>query len=51
MLYPSQVSRPDVFKNPASNWRVFYDWLSAVVWKDIDIFITRWKFQLNFQPL
>ena len=38
-------------KNPASNWQVCYDWLSTVAWKDTDVCITRWKFQLNLQPL
>ena len=39
--YRSQVTTPDMFKNPASNG----------VCKDIDICINRWKFQLNLMPL
>ena len=40
----TRVAAPDVFKNLASGWRLCYDWLSAVAWKDTDVCVTRWKF-------
>ena len=52
-LHRRKVATPHVFKNPASNRRVCYDWLSAVSWKNTDVCITvtRWNFQLNLQSL
>ena len=50
-LYQSKVATPGVFKNPAYSSRLCYDWLSVVVSLDTDVYFTRWKFQLNRNPL
>ena len=45
------VATSDEFKNPASSFGLWYDWLSAVTGKDTDVCVTQWRFQLNLQPL
>ena len=52
-VYLRQVATPDVFKNPVSSLMLcyFYDWLSAVLWKDTDVYVSCWKFQLDIQSL
>ena len=51
MACDTVINNLNLIKNPASSWQVCSDWLSAIPWKDTHVCVTRWKFQLNLQPL